>query len=441
MSGDVKKYQVVSNGEVLKGFSILEVAEVLGRQYKISPASAIDTLICGRPRKVRSARSKAHADSICAKLQSLGLSCGVSEIRPDLVNDLSMHTQMVEPSADEDDEDDVEPLSESADEAMASIDAIYKDATSKVAKSRRIKQFSVAVIALGVMGFGSWFGPGYWLTSALTSEVAYHEQAMTALGSPSVIAFADLAQARKLSKLASLTGQKSALKATDFMVMGDLFQPLVALKKDSFFQQSAMVSAAMLESEGQLNWIITVSGDFSSLQVDTELRRLFNVMSFDAGLYKLSVRAAAVTETSDCTASNLPAFENVIWYVSLLENAMVLSSSVEMNQRFESTLADLKTTVRAPSARLQQWQSYRENSVLSVKVYDPKRIKTMPPIERFVSAALPEPLYDELSFKVYPQRLNLGLNVEFDFTDVYGPVKVDAENALITSIDAISCSN
>ena len=159
MNGETKKYQVVSSGEVLKGFSIIDVSEALAKLYKIPASEAIDTLICGKPRKVRSARSKAHADSICAKLQTMGLRCGVAEILPDSPDDLSMHTHMVDPTNYDDViDEDIEPMSHSTDEAMASIDAIYKDATNKVAKNKFIKRLSISLVVLGVVGFGGWYG-------------------------------------------------------------------------------------------------------------------------------------------------------------------------------------------------------------------------------------------------------------------------------------------
>ena len=445
MNGEAKKFQVVSNGEVLKGFSIIDVADSLANLYKISQASAIDTLICGKPRKVRSARSKAHAESICAKLQVLGLSCGVSEVRPDMPDDLSMHTHMVGSSSrdDDDDDDEIEPLSESTDEAMASIDAIYKDATNKVAKSRLIKRIGFFVILISVVGFGSWFGLTSWLKPKSTTAVVEIELAFEALKTPSAIAYIDLSQARKLSSLTSITGHAFDIQTTNLKGAVTLVQPLRALKSEAFLQQSDFLSTSVYTTDSsQVDWITVFTGEFKSKQVVEELRLIFNVSSFRDGVYQLSSKNAVSDIEqefiSQCAIKAVSSSKkNGNWFVSIVDNSVVFSSSAELNFRFQSKLIGLQIKASEPSEQLQQWQTYRNSSLISLKAYEPEVVKQMPWAEQFVQSVFNDNKLDGLSLKVDADLLSQGVNVTVDFLSRDTAVLGDAEQALLANFDKV----
>lgn len=449
MNDEIKKFQVVSNGEVLKGFSILDVADALAILYKITQSAAIDTLICGKPRKVRSARSKAHAESICAKLQVLGLSCGVSEVRPDMPDDVSMHTHMVgsgSSSYDEDyDEDEIEPLSESTDEAMASIDAIYKDATNKVAKNKRIKRIGFFVILLSVLGFGSWFGLNNWLKPKSTAMVTQIELAFDALKSPSAIVYADLAQARKLSNLTSLGGQHFNLQTANLKGAATLLQPLRALKSDVFLQQSDFLSAAVyVNGSAQADWLVVLSGVFDAKHIQEELSSVFNVSKLRDGLYKLNLKRLNDSQkniTSQCGVEGVSGSkQSEALFVSIIDDAVVFSSSSELNFRFQSKLIGLKIKASEPSDKLQQWQTYRERSLISLKAYEREVISQIPIAEQFVQSIFKDNKLDDLSLKLNSDLLSQGVKVELDFVNDKEVALNNVEQSLSTNIDQAKAS-
>lgn len=439
MSGEIKKYQVISSGEVLKGFSILDVADSLAKLYKITPANAIDTLICGKPRKVRSARSKAHAESVCAKLQAFGLHCGVSEVRPDMPDDLSMHTHMADPSDYDDEDDDIEPLSQSADEALASIDAIYKDATHKVAKSKFIKRTGFVIIFLSMIGFGSWFGVNHWLQPKAAPIISQMELAMEALSSPAAFVFADLQQARKLSSLSSLTGSSNTLEPIDFSHASGFLLPLNVLESPTFFEQSNFMTAAVFSHPKEAvrrsdeQWIMALTGEFNSEQIRSELAPVFEFTNINDDLIKFTEKAGEQS-ANQCDAIK-GVSPNAELFVSFTSNAVILSSSKELNYRFQSKLTGLQIKTPEASPTLRSWQTHREGSLLSVKVFDQRLIEQFPLAERFMVSAFSGSDVDEISLRVKPDLVNQGASLALAFTGDDADVLSDAEQRLISNIE------
>lgn len=442
MNGEIKKYQVVSNGDVLKGFSILDVADSLSRLYKIPSAEAIDTLICGKPRKVRSARSKVHAESICAKLQALGLSCGVAEIRPDMPDDVSMmHTQMVDSDTYNDLDDDIEPLSESTDEAMASIDAIYKDANSKVAKNKFIKRLGVVVILLCALVFGSWYALTQWLKPKSTSYVSQIELAMESLGLPAVFVFSDISQSRKLSSFSSLIGQNDALTATDLNGMAELPMPLSVLKSEFFLQQSDFLNASIYSNPPvqkiPTEWVVVLSGQFDSQRSSAELDVLFKVTNLNEDLLELAPKPAPFFDSvskKQCLESSSRDENSKILFASLANNAVIFTSTAELNYRFQSKLKGLRIKSSEPSAFLQQWQDYRQGSLLSINATEREVISEVPLIKQWLDSTFGNTEFDTVEFKVNSEILNQGVSAELQFLSADAASYELAELALLKQI-------
>lgn len=442
MNGEIKKYQVVSYGEVLKGFSILDVAESLSRLYKIPSAEAIDTLICGKPRKVRSARSKAHAESICAKLQALGLSCGVAEIRPDMADDLSMiHTQMVDSSTYNDLDDDIEPLSESTDEAMASIDAIYKDASNKVAKNKLIKRLGVVIILLCALVFGSWYALSQWLKPKPTSYVSQIELAMESLSSPAVFVFGDISQSRKLSSFSSLVGQNDALTATDLNGMAILPVPLSVLKSEFFLQQSDFLNASIYSSSPSQSvpaeWVVVLSGQFDSQRSRKELGAIFKVTELNDDVLKLASKSASFIDSASktqCVEPNSKHENGETLFASLTNDRLVFTSTAELNYRFQSKIKGLRIKSSTPSVFLQQWQNYRQGSLLSVSVTEPEIFSEAPLVDQWLDSTFGSSKFDTVELQVNSEILNQGVSAKLQFLGAEVASSDLAEQALLKQI-------
>jgi hypothetical protein len=423
MIDEIKKYQVVSNGEVLKGFSILDVAESLSRLYKIPSSEAIDTLICGKSRKVRSARSKVHAESICAKLQALGLSCGVAEIRPDMPDDLSMmHTQMIESSTYDELDDDIEPLSESTDEAMASIDAIYKDASSKVAKNKFIKRITIVMILLCSLGFGSWYALTQWLKPKSTAYVDKVELAMESLSSPAVLVFGDLSQSRKLSSLASFIGQNEVFSASDLNDIAELPRPLSVLKSGVILRQSDFLNASVYSNSSSqkapVEWVMVLSGQFDSQSSRGELEALYDVTVLNDDLLQLAIKPVSFVDSASekqCLDNSAGNKNSEVLFASITNDSLVFTSTAELNYRFQSKLKGLRIKSSAPSEFLQKWQASRQGSLISVNATEREVISEMPFVDKWLNSAFENADFDSIEIKVDSEILNQGVSAELQF--------------------------
>lgn len=439
MNGEIKKYQVISSGEVLKGFSILDVADSLAKLYKIPSSNAIDTLICGKPRKVRSARSKAHAESICAKLQALGLHCSVSEVRPDMPDDLSMHTHMADPSDYDYEDGDIEPLSESADEALASIDAIYKDATNKVAKSKFIKRTCFAIVLLSVIGIGSWFGLNHWLKPKSDPILGQIELAMESLSSPSVLVFADLLQARKLSRLSSLTGSSNIIDVFDLGQASNFLLPLNVLESPTFFEQSDFIAAAVFSNpkdtvrRSDEQWIMALTGSFDPDQVRTELASVFEFTKINDDLIKFTTKIKK-TDVNQCRALRDVNTGSAL-FVSFTDDAAILSSSKELNYRFQSKLTGLQIKAPEPSSKLLSWQAHRAGGLFSMRVFDQRLVDQFPIAEQFMRSAFSGSNIDEISLRVNSDLVNQGASLALKFASDDAGVLNSAEQSLKSNIE------
>lgn len=423
MNDEIKKYQVVSSGEVLKGFSILDVSESLARLYKISSASAIDTLINGKPRKVRSARSKAHAESICAKLQSMGLRCGVSEVRPDSPDDISMHTHMVDASNyDEQVEEDIEALSESTDEAMASIDAIYNDATNKVAKSKFIKRFSIFAVVAGAIGFGSWFSINYWLKPQSPLAVNYIESGMQAVGSPLAMVYADIAQARKLSSVASLFREHSVIQTADFSSLTNSFSPLNLFKSQSFFKNTNFINASVYAKESSassFDWLVVVSGNYDVSKIETYLSSNFKIIKSDRDLFELRPKKNVPDFNSlgsQCSLESSKAVTTPKIFAAVENDQLILSSTSELTNRFESKLTSLKVRGASLSDEQLEWQDFRNGSLFGINGFDPKVLKNLESFKLFLESNFSETSLDSMQVRLMPDLLKRGAKAQLKFT-------------------------
>lgn len=439
MSKTDQKHIVYSNGFVLSGFVLSEVSAKLSTLYRKPENKIRRHLLNGEARKVKSFDKVTDAQKLAAELTKIGLNCYI--LSPDTEDSITLNEHSIDVSASDvpsesittstDSESQLSQTSSTAVEA----DSIHQDSKPK-SKLKWILPFALLIII--VLG-GTYYYVSKWLTPQLPTSVGNVEAALFTSQKPSGVIHGDLIQMRRLLSLTD----DAALEKKTIQALSKV--PLLNSPGDkaTLLNATNYITSSISFSDTQKNnWLTVLQGNYTALNLDTELSKLYLIEKTDNGLLTLKYKPETSSPKTDiiCPASDsdvaLKSPPTV--YAHLSNTQVVLSSSKD---KLTSFVSAYNNPPELDQIQLSEWQDYRGESLFAMSLFDKQLLQ-----QDFIARASSNALFGDTTYQFIGVRASVSpvkqaLEVSFDAEMNDKTVSLDLASKIKEGINKLNSDN
>lgn len=381
---ETKRYIIYSSGRTLPNFDVQQVTINLSNAFDLPQNEVSELFINGATKKIKSLGSKEKADNLCWKLRKLGLDCNITEV----VDTANTHKEIEIPPRE----------------------SVDPPKTNRHSSS--YKWFCIIAVIL-LLITAATFIAYKWLYTKTPDEISKIEAVLLELNKPSLLLHANADLAKKLDTLSNdINLHSEANEAfTNITVLESLSNEYLFKKTDTL-SSSLKVRGQNTVAKGtpQPEWLSILSGQYNIATVIEELDKNHILDKLDNELIKFREDTRVVDEV-ECPIDPAEEKNNTDMFANITNSQIVIGSSQELVANFLSALAKSNNS---QSTILQEWQTYRDGSLLALKLYDQAPIDQDFLAESVKTSLLGDAKLNSLGLKVDTSLINRGITVTID---------------------------